>query len=101
MDTEKQRQRRRDDARLTKSGTPEANSYLWCLAPTDRVSSQQRMAAGRALEWIGVSKPGWFLDKKYHTCFQEYLLFIILLETRSWNDSPPMGTAVFTLKFMP
>ena len=68
-----------------------------------RVTSQQRMAARRALEWIRALKPAWFLDMKYHTCFQEYLLFIIhvLLETRSWNDSPPMGTAVFTLKFMP
>ena len=27
-----------------------------------RVANQQRMADRRALEWIGASKPGWFLD---------------------------------------
>jgi len=48
MDTEKQRQRRRDDARLT-GKTPEASSYC-------RVTNQQRMAAKRALEWIRTLK---------------------------------------------
>ena len=41
MDTEKQRQRRCHDARMTESGN---------------ARSEQRMAARRALEWIGASK---------------------------------------------
>jgi len=45
MDTKKQRQRRRDHARLT------------------RVANQQRMAARRAVEWIGTSKAR--LDFRY------------------------------------
>jgi len=67
MDTEKQMQRRHDDARLTESGDTRSEQLL--LVPSAyRVANQQRMAARRALEWIGASKPGWFLDMKYHTC---------------------------------
>ena len=66
MDTEKQRQRRRDDARLTESRN--ARTELLVVPSAYRVANQQRMAARRALEWIGVLKPGWFLDMKYHTC---------------------------------
>jgi len=43
MDTEKQRQHGRNDARLTERG----NAYR------SRVADQQRMAARRTLEWIG------------------------------------------------
>ena len=68
MDTEKQRQHRRDDARLTKSGNARSEQLL-VVPSTYRVTNQQRMAARRALEWIGALKPGWFLGMKYHTCF--------------------------------
>ena len=34
-----------------------------------RVAKQQRMAARRALEWIGTSKPRLVLDMKYQTFF--------------------------------
>ena len=54
MDTEKQRQRIRDDARLTESGN--ARSEQLNTRGAYRVASQQRMAARRALEWIGASK---------------------------------------------
>ena len=64
MDTEKQRQRRRDNARLTKSGNARSEQLL-VVPSAYRVANQQRMAARRALEWIGASKPGWFLDMKY------------------------------------
>ena len=58
-DTAKQRQHRRDNARLTKSGNarseqmPEVSSYLWCLqSHTNRL----RMATRGALEWVGMFK---------------------------------------------
>jgi len=54
MDTKKQRQRRRDDARLTESGNAGWNRAATCGAY--RVADQQRMAARRALEWIKTSE---------------------------------------------
>ena len=49
MDTQKQRQRRRDDAKRTESGNASFSWYLQSRYP-------QRTAARRALEWIGASK---------------------------------------------
>ena len=67
-DTEKQRQRRRNDMRLTESGNTRCEQLL--AGPSAyRVANQQRMAARRALEWIRALKPGWFLDMKYQTCY--------------------------------
>ena len=65
MDTEKQRQCRRDDARLTESG-------MLASRGTYRVAIQQRTAARRALEWIGASKARLVLNMKYQTCFPGY-----------------------------
>jgi len=50
MDTEKQRQRRRDDAKLTESGNARSEQLL------EMPTVLQRIAARRALEWIGMSK---------------------------------------------
>jgi len=50
MDTEKQRQRRRDGARLTESGNARSEQLL--VVPTCRVANRQTTAARRALEWI-------------------------------------------------
>ena len=52
MDTEKQRQCRHSDARLTESGNARSEQLL----VVHRVTNQHRMAARRALEWIGTSK---------------------------------------------
>jgi len=49
MDTEKQRQRRRNDARLTESRNARSEQLL-VVPSTYRVTNQQRMAARRALE---------------------------------------------------
>ena len=55
MDTEKQRQRRRNDVRLIKSRNARSEQLL--VVPIQyRVAFQQRMAARRALEWIRTSK---------------------------------------------
>jgi len=53
MDTEKQRQSIYDDVRLTKSGN--ARSEQLPVMPS-RIANQQRIAATRALEWIGTLK---------------------------------------------
>jgi len=65
--TEKQRQCRHDNVRLTESGNARSEQLL-VVPSAYRVTNQLRMAARRALEWIGASKPGWFLDMKCHTC---------------------------------
>ena len=54
MDTEKQRQRRRNDVRLTESRNARSEQLL-VVPSAYRVANQQRMAARRALEWIGAS----------------------------------------------
>jgi len=63
MDTEKQRQRRRDDVRLTENGN--ARSKQLNTRGAYRVANQQSLA------WLSGSerrRPGWFLDMKYQTC---------------------------------
>jgi len=50
MDTEKQRQRRRDDVRLTESGNARSKHLL--VMPTELLTYREIRAARRALEWI-------------------------------------------------
>jgi len=57
MDTEKQKQRRRDDARLTKSGN--ARSEQLNTRGAYRVANQQNLAC---LSGSERRRPGWFLD---------------------------------------
>ena len=64
MDTEKQRQRRRDDARLTEDGN--ARGEQLNTRGTYRVANQQSLAC---LSGSERRSPGWFLDMKYQTCF--------------------------------
>jgi len=56
-----------------------------------RVANQQRMATRGALEWIRASKPGWFLDMKYHTCVSRRSWHFIWRHTDTtynlWNSS--------------
>ena len=53
MDTEKQRQHRHYDVSLTESGNTRSEQLI--MIPTESLTNQ-RMAARRALEWIGKSK---------------------------------------------
>jgi len=62
MDTKKQRQRRRDDGRLTESGN--ARSEQLNTRGAYRVANQQSLAC---LSGSERRRPGWFLDKKYQT----------------------------------
>ena len=57
MDTEKQRQRRRDNARLTESG--KARSKQLNTRGAYRVANQQSLAC---LSGSERRRPGWFLD---------------------------------------
>jgi len=57
MDTEKQRQRRRDDVRLTESGN--ARSEQLNTRGAYRVANQQSLAYLNGSE---CRRPGWFLD---------------------------------------
>ena len=77
MDTEKQRQRRRDDARLTESGN--ARSKQLNTRGAYRVASQQRLACLNGSE---CRRPGWFLDMKYQTCFKYYKYMVTILVSK-------------------
>jgi len=63
QDTEKQRQRRRNNARLTESGN--ARSEQLNTRAAYRVANQQSLAC---LSGSERRRPGWFLDMKYQTC---------------------------------
>ena len=66
MDTEKQRQRRRDDARLTESGKARSEQLAKYSTGAYRVANQPSLAC---LSGSERRRPGWFLDMKYQTCF--------------------------------
>ena len=66
MDPEKQRQRRRDGARLTESGNARSEQLL--VVPTESLTNRQRLLE-ELLSGSERRRPGWFLDMKYQTCF--------------------------------
>jgi len=66
MDTEKQRQRRCDSVRRTKSGNARSKQLL--MVPTESLTNRQRLL-GELLNGSERRRPGWFLDMKYQTCF--------------------------------
>ena len=61
MDTEKQRQRRRDDARLTESGNTRSEQLL--VVPTELLTNREWLP-GELLSGSERRRPGWFLDMK-------------------------------------
>ena len=65
MDTKKQRQRRRNDARLTESGNARSEQLNTRACGAYRVANQQSLACLSGSEH---RSPGWFLDTKYQTC---------------------------------
>ena len=66
MDTEKQRQRRRDDARLTESGNARSEQLL--VVPTESLTNREWLPR-ELLSGSERRSPGWFLDMKYQTCY--------------------------------
>ena len=66
MDTKKQRQSRRDDVRLTKSGNARSEQLL---VMTTELLSNREWLPGELLSGLEHRRPGRFLDMKYQTCF--------------------------------
>ena len=66
MDTEKQRQRRRNDARLTESGNARSKQLL--MMPTESLTSREWLP-GELLSGSERQRTSWFLDMKYQTCY--------------------------------
>ena len=64
MDIEKQKQRRRDDARLTESGN--ARNEQQNTRGAYRVANKKSLAC---LSGSERPRPSWFLDMKYQTCY--------------------------------
>ena len=65
MDTEKQRQRRCDDARLTESGNARSEQLL--VVRTESLTNREWLP-GELLSGMERRRSGWFLDMKYQTC---------------------------------
>ena len=65
MDTEKQRQRRRDNARLTESGNARSEQLL--VIPMESISKIE-LLPGELLSGPECQSSGWFLDINYQTC---------------------------------
>ena len=78
MDTEKQRQRRCDYARLTEGGN--ARSEQLNTRSAYRVANQQSLACLSGSEH---QRPGWFLDMKYQTCFLGMEMYAQTVDTFS------------------
>ena len=66
MDTEKQRQRTRDDSRLTESG--DARSEQLLVMPTESLLTNGEWLPGGLLSGWERRRSGWFLDMKYQSC---------------------------------
>jgi len=66
MDTEKQRQLRRDDARLIESRNARSEQLL--VVPTESLTNREWLPK-ELLSGSERRRPGWFLDMKYQTCF--------------------------------
>jgi len=65
MDTEKQRQHRRDGTRLTESRNTRSEQLL--VVPTELLT-KRKWLPGELLNGLECREPGWFLDMKYQTC---------------------------------
>jgi len=89
MDTEKQRQRRRDDARLTESGNTRSEQLL--VVHTESLTNTEWLP-GELLSGSECQMPSWFLDMKYQTCYAVHLDVDV-----QWNFSIPdtLGLACY------
>ena len=75
MDTEKQRQCRRDDARMTENRDVRSEQLL--MMPTESLLTNGEWlpiiyAAKRALEWIGMSNTRLVFRYEYQTCLMQH-----------------------------
>jgi len=65
MDTEKQRQHRHNDVRLTESGNARSEQLL--VVRKESLTNTEWLP-GELLSGSERRRPGWFLDMKYQTC---------------------------------
>ena len=68
MNTEKQRQCRCDDTRLTESRNARSEQLL--MVPTELLPNREWLP-GELLSGSECRRPGWFLEMKYQTCIME------------------------------
>ena len=68
MDTEKQKQHRCDNVRLTESGNARSEQLLVVRVPTESLTNREWLP-GELLNGLERQRPGWILDMKYQTCF--------------------------------
>ena len=66
MDTEKQKQRGRNDVRLIESGNARSEQLL--VVPTESLTNREWLP-GELLSGSEHRRPSWFLDMKYQTCY--------------------------------
>ena len=78
MDIKKQRQCRRDDTRLTKSGNARSEQLL--VMPTESLTNREWLL-GELLSGLECRRAGWFLDMKYQTCYTEYARNCVRIES--------------------
>jgi len=74
MDTEKQRQHRRDNMRLIECGNARSEQLL--VVPTESLTNREWLP-GELLNGLECQRPGWFLDMKYQTCFRNFSIKFI------------------------
>ena len=78
MDTEKQRQRRRDDSRLTESGDARSEQLLMIVMPTEPLLTNGEWLSGELLSGSERQMPSWFLDMNIRLVwlFVDYITFM-------------------------
>ena len=79
MDTEKQRQRRRNAARLTESGSARSEQLL--MVRTEPLTNREWLLE-ELLSGSECRRPGWLLDMKYQTCLLLFMSFFIFSSRR-------------------
>jgi len=67
MNTEKQRQRKHDDVRLTERANARSEQIL--VVPTESLPNRECLP-GELLSGSERQRPGWFLDMIYQTFYQ-------------------------------
>ena len=85
MDTEKKRQRRRDDVRLIKSGNARSKQLL--MRPMESLTNREWLP-GKLLSGSEHQSPGCFLEMKYQTCYWS-----------GWSGSLPITQALIHANF--
>jgi len=86
MDTEKQRQRRRDDSWLTESR--DARSEQLLMMPTESLLTNGEWLPGELLSGSECRAPGWFLDMNIRlVLWYMYMYVYVRGKEGEWEES--------------